>query len=175
MGAVDILDAIGAAVGCQQCGRPLGDSPSDDFCRQSCQHAWHGARADELVGCREPWDRPEDFPLGVIPPEAFEDEDPPILELEPGLCAVGRTSRHPRSRSSEPMPEARSRGVGVVPADLLPLCGIFGNIIDDDVERTVRAVPSLLAAGGTVIWTRSTRAHRPQIFVCRDRTRRPSS
>jgi len=47
---------------------------------------------------------------------------------------------------------------GAAPADLLLMCGIFGNVGDDDVERTVSAVPSLLATGGTVIWTRSTRA-----------------
>jgi hypothetical protein len=44
------------------------------------------------------------------------------------------------------------------PADLLLLCGIFGNVSDGDVERTVAAVPSMLATGGTVIWTRNTRA-----------------
>ena len=43
-------------------------------------------------------------------------------------------------------------------ADLLLLCGIFGNIPDADVERTVAALPALLADGGTVIWTRHTRA-----------------
>ena len=43
---------------------------------------------------------------------------------------------------------------GAVPADVLLLCGIFGNVDDEDVERTVRAVPTLLAPGGTVLWTR---------------------
>lgn len=45
-----------------------------------------------------------------------------------------------------------------VPADLLLLCGIFGNVSDEDVERTARAVPQLCAAGATVVWTRSRRA-----------------
>lgn len=58
----DILAAIDAAVGCQQCGGPLGPSPSDDFCRQDCQDAWHAAHTDRLAGYREPWDRPWDFP-----------------------------------------------------------------------------------------------------------------
>jgi hypothetical protein len=40
------------------------------------------------------------------------------------------------------------------PADLLLLCGIFGNIDTRDLKRTVRAVPALLAPGGRVIWTR---------------------
>ena len=43
---------------------------------------------------------------------------------------------------------------GAVPVDVLLLGGIFGNVKDDDVERTVRAVPSLLADNGTVLWTR---------------------
>lgn len=41
-----------------------------------------------------------------------------------------------------------------VPADLLMLCGVFGNISDNDIQTTVSALPSLCAAGATVIWTR---------------------
>lgn len=58
----DIFAAIDAAVGCQQCGGPLGDSPSDDFCTAEHQQEWNAARADPLVGYREPWHRPWDFP-----------------------------------------------------------------------------------------------------------------
>ena len=47
--------------------------------------------------------------------------------------------------------------LGAVPVDLLLLVGIFGNISDPDIERTVRAVPSICAYGATVIWTRSRR------------------
>lgn len=47
---------------------------------------------------------------------------------------------------------------GAVPADVLLLCGIFGNVSDEDVERTAGAVPQLCAAGATVVWTRSTHA-----------------
>lgn len=42
----------------------------------------------------------------------------------------------------------------VPPVDLLLLCGIFGNVSDDDVRTTVAAAPSMLAPNGTVIWTR---------------------
>ncbi len=48
--------------------------------------------------------------------------------------------------------------VGAAPADMLLLCGIFGNIPDEDVERTAGAVPQLCAPGATVVWTRSTHA-----------------
>jgi hypothetical protein len=44
--------------------------------------------------------------------------------------------------------------VGAVPADILLACGVFGNISDDDVQRTVSAFPSLCAPGAAVIWTR---------------------
>jgi hypothetical protein len=48
--------------------------------------------------------------------------------------------------------------IDAAPADLLLLCGIFGNISDEDVQRTAAAVPQLCAPGATVIWTRSTHA-----------------
>jgi hypothetical protein len=44
--------------------------------------------------------------------------------------------------------------VGMVPADLVLMCGVFGNISDDDVRHTVAALPRLCRTGGTVIWTR---------------------
>jgi hypothetical protein len=40
------------------------------------------------------------------------------------------------------------------PADLLLLCGIFGNISEDDVRATIEAAPQLCAPGAEVIWTR---------------------
>jgi hypothetical protein len=48
--------------------------------------------------------------------------------------------------------------IDAAPADLLLLCGIFGNISDVDIERTAGAVPQLCAPGATVVWTRSTHA-----------------
>jgi len=45
-----------------------------------------------------------------------------------------------------------------LPADVLLLCGIFGNVSDLDIERTVQAAPALCRAGATVIWTRHRRA-----------------
>ena len=41
-----------------------------------------------------------------------------------------------------------------VPAELVLFCGVFGNITDADIERTVRALPMFCAPGATVIWTR---------------------
>ncbi len=47
---------------------------------------------------------------------------------------------------------------GAGPADLLLLCGVFGNVSPAAIERTVLNLPSLCAAGATVIWTRHRRA-----------------
>jgi hypothetical protein len=47
--------------------------------------------------------------------------------------------------------------VGAAPADVVLACGIFGNITDDEVERTVRNLPSLCAPDAWVIWTRAPR------------------
>lgn len=44
---------------------------------------------------------------------------------------------------------------GTVPADLVMLCGIFGNLAEEDVARTIAAVPQLCSRNATVIWTRS--------------------
>jgi hypothetical protein len=43
----------------------------------------------------------------------------------------------------------------LVPADLVLVCGVYGNLRLPDIERTVAACASLCATGGTVIWTRS--------------------
>ena len=43
---------------------------------------------------------------------------------------------------------------GCVPADIVLACGVFGNVTDADVERTVRALRTLLHENGHVIWTR---------------------
>lgn len=41
-----------------------------------------------------------------------------------------------------------------LPADVLLLCGIFGNVTDSDIKHTIDAADGLCADGATVIWTR---------------------
>ena len=48
------------------------------------------------------------------------------------------------------------------PADLLLLCGIFGNISDADIRTTAGRAASLTALGGTTIWTRHR--HEPNLI-----------
>ncbi len=43
---------------------------------------------------------------------------------------------------------------GAVPADLILLCGVFGNISEADIANTISHLPRLGAAHTTVIWTR---------------------
>jgi hypothetical protein len=42
----------------------------------------------------------------------------------------------------------------VVPVDIALVCGVFGNVADGDIRRTVGWLPRLCRRGATVIWTR---------------------
>ena len=46
---------------------------------------------------------------------------------------------------------------GAAPADLVLMAGVFGNISDLHVQRTIAALPHLCRPGATMIWTRSRR------------------
>ena len=55
-------------------------------------------------------------------------------------------------------PHRRHRpGADALPADVLLLCGIFGNVSEGDIERTAGAAAALCRGGATVIWTRHRR------------------
>jgi hypothetical protein len=43
---------------------------------------------------------------------------------------------------------------GLVPVDIALVCGVFGNVSDDDIRHTVRQLPMLCRPGATVVWTR---------------------
>jgi hypothetical protein len=43
---------------------------------------------------------------------------------------------------------------GAVPADLILLCGVFGNTSAEDIANTISSLPSLCAANAVAIWTR---------------------
>ncbi len=45
-----------------------------------------------------------------------------------------------------------------VPADIVLVCGVFGNISSADITRTIQAMPGWCKPGGHVIWTRHRRA-----------------
>ena len=43
---------------------------------------------------------------------------------------------------------------GAVPARIVVVCGVFGNITESDIQATVAALPSLCAPRALVLWTR---------------------
>ncbi|MEU4221592.1 methyltransferase domain-containing protein [Actinoplanes sp. NPDC026623] len=84
-----------------------------------------------------------------------------LVELDPRSAAVAEAA-------------ARAAGLGgievvrgdagrmrhyreLAPADLVLVCGVFGNVTDADVLRSVEACARLCRVGGTVVWTRHRR------------------
>jgi hypothetical protein len=80
-----------------------------------------------------------------------------LVELDPELAGAARAAAPGSVEVLTADAGTTASCVGAVPADVLLLCGIFGNVPDEDVARTVAAVPSLLTTGGTVVWTRHRR------------------
>jgi Methyltransferase domain len=86
-----------------------------------------------------------------------------LVELEPRLVEVAVASA--KAQSLLERVEVRCGDAGLlslyrdsVPADLVLLCGIFGNVTEADIRSTVAAAASVLvAAGGYVIWTRGAK------------------
>jgi hypothetical protein len=82
------------------------------------------------------------------------------VELDPGLSAVARRAATEAGvdldvRTGDAADPATY--ADRLPVDVLMLVGVLGNISDTDGEATIRAAASMLAPGGTVIWTRSNR------------------
>jgi hypothetical protein len=61
-------------------------------------------------------------------------------------------------------------GLDTVPADVVLLVGVLGNISDDDVAATVAAMPRLCASGATVLWSRGRSLAPADDFVTPVRT-----
>jgi hypothetical protein len=84
-----------------------------------------------------------------------------LVELDPTLADEARRSAARLALTDVEVRTADAGdtacAAGAVPADVVMACGIFGNVTDDDIARTVDVLPSLLAPGGTVIWTRGCR------------------
>jgi hypothetical protein len=98
--------------------------------------------------------------LGVLPDHPRRrDVHARLLELDPALAQRG-AARAARVSSTIDVVNAdasmTSAYAGAVPADIVLVCGVFGNITDDDIHRTIEQISSLCAPGATVIWTRGT-------------------
>jgi hypothetical protein len=81
-----------------------------------------------------------------------------LVELTPELVALGRREAERQGLAGVKFVEGDASVerayAGAVPADLVLVCGVFGNIRDEDVRGTVRHLPELCAPDATVIWTR---------------------
>ena len=80
-----------------------------------------------------------------------------LVELDPDLAARAKAAAPPGVEVACGDASTTQAYRGAVPADLVLVCGIFGNVPDADIERTVRALPTLCAPEATVIWTRHRR------------------
>src|SRR2546421_1162500 len=80
-----------------------------------------------------------------------------LVELDPELARRARESFPARVEVLVGDAGMSTAYEDATPADLALVCGVFGNITDGDMERTVRFLPALCARGATVIWTRHRR------------------
>ncbi len=106
-----------------------------------------------------------------------QDVDAVLIERDPRLAAAA-TSQVVRAGLSAQI-TVREADAGdvtnfadVLPTDLLILCGVLGNLSDEDVTTTVRATVQLVRVGGYAIWTRGSfapdrrQAIRAQFLEC---------
>ena len=101
--------------------------------------------------------------LGVLPGHRRgPDVSAVLVEADPHNAALARRGAAEAGLARVEVRTADASRVAnyadALPADVLLLCGIFGNVSEDDIQRTARASPALCAAHATVIWTRHRRA-----------------
>jgi len=100
--------------------------------------------------------------LGVLPFHRRRDDvRGRLVELDPRNAAAARAGIGEHGLDLEVL-EADAGNthayLGAVPADVLLVCGVLGNMTDEDVRRTVATLPSLCRPGAAVIWTRTREA-----------------
>lgn len=81
-----------------------------------------------------------------------------LLELDPRNVARARrwTAEGMLTNIEVRQGDAGDSGayIGLVPADLVLLAGVFGNISARDVKATINALPAMCRPGALVVWTR---------------------
>jgi len=80
-----------------------------------------------------------------------------LVELHPRNCDAARAAAPPGVDVVCADAALASSYDGAVPSEIVLANGVFGNISDADIERTVGLLPSFCAPGATVIWTRHRR------------------
>lgn len=81
-----------------------------------------------------------------------------LIELDPSLAAAARDRAAATGLAGVEVVTCDAGLLeayeGMVPAHLVLMCGVFGNITERDVRRTVAALAALTVPGGMVVWTR---------------------
>jgi hypothetical protein len=101
--------------------------------------------------------------LGVLPAHPRgPDVSAVLVEYNAQNAALARRGAEQAGLPQVQVREADAARVAnyadALPADVLLLCGIFGNVSDADIQRTAQTARALCAPGATVIWTRNRRA-----------------
>jgi hypothetical protein len=85
-----------------------------------------------------------------------------LVEFEPGIADIARASV--RAAGLDDAVEVVTGDAArtdhyadLAPAQIVLLCGIFGNITEADIRATVQGAAMLTARGGAVVWTRHRR------------------
>ena len=100
--------------------------------------------------------------IGVLPGHPRRDDVHAVLvESDPRNAEAARRAAAQAGLLQVEVREADAAAVAgfadALPADVLLLCGIFGNVSDEDIKFTVEAASAMCRPGGTVIWTRHRR------------------
>jgi hypothetical protein len=101
--------------------------------------------------------------LGVLPDHPRRDDvRARLVELDPDLAAVAAKSAQAAGLAGVEVVTGDAALTDhyrdLVPAHLVLLCGVFGNVTDADIKATVERCPQLCRPGGRVIWTRHREA-----------------
>jgi hypothetical protein len=99
---------------------------------------------------------------GVLPGHPRQrDVTAVLVELDPANAGTARDTAAAAGLSAVTVRTADAGTLDayadVLPADVLLLCGIFGNVSDQDIRQTAAAAAAMCAKDGTVIWTRHRR------------------
>ncbi len=97
--------------------------------------------------------------IGVLPDHPRRDDvTARLVELDDDLVATARADAEAAGLDGVAVVHGdashTSMLTGAVPAQIVLLCGIFGNVSDADIAATVAAAPMMCAPDATVIWTR---------------------
>ncbi|MFG2006020.1 SAM-dependent methyltransferase [Spirillospora sp. NPDC048911] len=83
-----------------------------------------------------------------------------LLELDPRIAAIAGEAAAglPGVQVVEADAALTDNYEGAAPADVIVLSGVFGNLTDDSIERTISCLPQLCGRDATVLWTRHRRS-----------------